>query len=193
MPLSDPIRIIKKVVEVFDKNDVKYLVGGSLASSLHGIPRATQDVDIVADLRGKDIVKIGELFSVDFFVDIEMIQKAVASKSSFNIIEKDNIFKVDIFVMGYDEASTMEMSRRVLYNIANEEDNKQSIFICSAEDIIAHKLYWYNLGECVSERQWNDVLNVIKIQKNTLNNEYLKQICLVRGVFELLEKAMKSV
>lgn len=168
MPLSDPIRIIKKEVDVFDKFDVKYLVGGSLASSLYGIPRATQDVDI------------------------EMIQKAVASKSSFNIIEKENIFKVDIFVMGYDEASFMEISRRVSYDIANEKDNKQSICICGAEDIIAHKLYWYNLGECVSERQWIDVLNVLKIQKNKLNNEYLKQICSMRGVFGLLEKAMKS-
>ena len=61
MPLSDPLRVINKVAQIFQKHGIDYLVGGSLASSLHGIPRATQDVDIVADLTGKDIVKIAEV------------------------------------------------------------------------------------------------------------------------------------
>jgi hypothetical protein len=189
MPLSDPIRVINKVAQIFQKHGIDYLVGGSLASSLHGIPRATQDVDIVADLGGKDIVKIAEVLSEDFFVDIEMITKAVSRKSSFNIIEKENIFKVDIFVMGNDEISRREMNRRVPYKI---NDDNESVYVCSAEDIIAHKLYWYNLGEGMSERQWNDALNVLKIQKNKLNLEYLKQVCSARGVTELLEKALQS-
>lgn len=193
MPLSDPLRVINKVAQIFQKHGIDYLVGGSLASSLHGIPRATQDVDIVADLTGKDIVKIAELLSVDFFVDVEMIKKAVSLKSSFNIIERENIYKVDIFVMGNDELSRMEMGRRVPYKITNDNDENQSIYVCSAEDIIAHKLYWYNLGEGVSERQWNDALNVIKIQKHKLNIDYLKRICTARGVLELLEKALQSL
>ena len=130
---------------------------------------------------------------VDFFVDVEMIKKAVSLKSSFNIIERENIYKVDIFVMGNDELSRMEMGRRVPYKITNDNDENQSIYVCSAEDIIAHKLYWYNLGEGVSERQWNDALNVIKIQKHKLNIDYLKRICTARGVLELLEKALQSL
>lgn len=192
MPLGDPLRVIHKVAQIFQKLGVDYLVGGSLASSLHGVPRATQDIDIVADLTGKDIGKLVELLSVDFFADIEMIEKAVSRKSSFNIIERENIFKVDIFVMSYDETSRMEMSRRVPYTITNDNDENQSVYICSAEDIIAHKLYWYNLGEGVSERQWNDALNVIKIQKNRLDIEYLHQVCSARGVAELLERALQS-
>jgi YbbR domain-containing protein len=190
VPLSDPIRVINKVAQIFQKHGIDYLVGGSLASSLHGIPRATQDVDIVADLSGKDIGKIAELLSVGFFVDEEMMKKAVSRKASFNIIEKENIFKVDIFVMGFDEASITEMSRRVPYQI---NDDNQSVYICSAEDIIAHKLYWYKLAEGISERQWNDALNVIKVQKNRLDIEYLKQVCSARGVTELLEKALQSL
>jgi hypothetical protein len=190
VPLSDPIRVINKVAQIFQKRGIDYLVGGSLASSLHGIPRATQDVDIVADLSGKDIGKIAELLSVDFFVDEEMMKKAVSRKASFNIIEKENIFKVDIFVMGFDEASIIEMGRRVPYRI---NDDNQSVYICSAEDIIAHKLYWYKLAEGVSERQWNDALNVIKVQKNKLDIEYLKQVCSARGVTELLDKALQSL
>lgn len=190
MPIADPIRVINKVAKIFQKYGINYLVGGSLASSLHGIPRATQDVDIVAEFKGKDITKIAELLSVDFFVDIEMIIKAVSRKSSFNIIEKENIFKVDIFVMGNDEISRWEMNRRVPYKI---NDDNESVYVCSAEDIIAHKLYWYNLGDGMSERQWNDALNVLKIQKNKLNLEYLKQVCSARGVTNILERALQSL
>jgi len=187
MTLADPIRVVTKVTKVLQDLGIRYLVGGSLASSLHGIPRATQDVDIVADLTENQIEEIAALLSQTFYIDIEMARDAVKRRSSFNIIDKEYFFKIDIFVQGPDDISAIEMERRVIYQVADSND--QSIYVCSPEDIIAHKLYWYKLGNGVSERQWNDAVNVIKVQKERLDIDYLKRTCRARGVSELLEKA----
>ena len=191
MTLADPIRVVTKVTKVLQDLGIRYLVGGSLASSLHGIPRATQDVDIVADLAENQIEEIAALLSQSFYIDIEMARDAVKRRSSFNIIDKEYFFKIDIFVQGPDDISAIEMERRVIYQVADSND--QSIYVCSPEDIIAHKLYWYKLGNGVSERQWNDAVNVIKVQKERLDIDYLKRTCRARGVSELLEKAIKSI
>ena len=187
MTLADPIKVVTKVTKVLQDLGIHYLVGGSLASSLHGIPRATQDVDIVADLAENQIEEIAALLSQSFYIDIEMARDAVKRRSSFNIIDKEYFFKIDIFVQGPDDISAIEMERRVIYQVADSND--QSIYVCSPEDIIAHKLYWYKLGNGVSERQWNDAVNVIKVQKERLDIDYLKRTCRARGVSELLEKA----
>jgi hypothetical protein len=187
MTLADPIKVVTKVTKVLQDLGIRYLVGGSLASSLHGIPRATQDVDIVADLAENQIEEIAALLSQSFYIDIEMARDAVKRRSSFNIIDKEYFFKIDIFVQGPDDISAIEMERRVIYQVADSND--QSIYVCSPEDIIAHKLYWYKLGNGVSERQWNDAVNVIKVQKERLDIDYLKRTCRARGVLELLEKA----
>ncbi len=190
MPLADPLLIVRKVTAVFQELKIPYLVGGSLASSLHGIPRATQDADIVADLATADMEKIVTLLSPDFYIDKEAAERAVRERSSFNIIDKEEIFKVDIFVKGIDELSSLEMERRISFKL--DDADEQPIFVCSPEDIIAHKLYWYKLGEGVSERQWNDAINVIKVQRNTLDYGYLRQACKARGVLGLLEKALRE-
>lgn len=188
MPYTDPIKVVFKVTTVLQQLGIRYLVGGSLASSLHGIPRATQDVDIVVTISEAQIQKIAELLSPDFFIDIDMMKNAVKKHSCFNIIDKEDLFKVDMFVQGPDEISELEMERRVQYPIA--DSGEQTIYVCSPEDIIAHKLYWYKSGDYISERQWTDALNVIKVQKGRLDIDYLKKICQARGVSVLLEKAL---
>jgi hypothetical protein len=190
MPLSDPLKVVRKATNVFEKAGVNYLVGGSLASSLHGIPRSTQDVDIVADLSLQVVEQILPLLSKHFYVDEEMVKDAVKHRSSFNIIDRDLLYKLDIFVQGDDALAETEMKRRVKYSLADSDD--QTMYVCSAEDIIAHKLFWYRLGGSVSERQWNDALNVAKVQHQFLDFDYLTKTCKARGVADLLKKLLKA-
>ena len=89
MPISDPLKVVRKATSIFEKAGVNYLVGGSLASSLHGIPRSTQDVDIVADLSLKVVERLLPLLSEHFYVDEEMVKDAVMRRSSFNIIDRE--------------------------------------------------------------------------------------------------------
>ncbi len=190
MSFSDPLQIVKKVADVLESLGIRYLVGGSLASSLHGIPRATQDADIVADLTEKHLGPLSAALSPGFYFDDEMAKDAVRNRASFNIIEKESLFKVDIFILKTDSASFMEMERRVLYEIADADSS--AIYICSPEDIIAQKLYWFKSGGGVSERQWRDAMSVIKVQGKQLDRDYLIKICKTLGVYTLLDKALEE-
>lgn len=190
MSLSDPLSVVNILTNIFEKLSIKYLIGGSLASSLYGIPRATQDVDVVADIRIAQVNTIIENLKPSFFVDEDMIKKAVMNRETFNIIDKEYLFKIDVFMYGADEFSDKEMERRVLFQVPDSPD--QRIYLCSPEDIIAHKLYWYKLGNFISERQWNDAANVIKVQNEKLDFKYLKEICIHWDVIDLLEKLIKE-
>jgi hypothetical protein len=189
VPLKDPLQVVQKATAIFEKLGVDYCVGGSVASSLYGVPRATQDVDIVADLNEQNLKIALPLLIECFFVDEEMAKNAVKSGSSFNIIDKEFIYKIDIFVQGSDDLSHQEMLRRKEFRLADSEG--QSMYLCSPEDIIAHKLYWYKLGNEISERQWNDAKNVVNVQQRQLDFDYLKKMCKARGVSDLLERLLR--
>ena len=190
MTLASPIRITRLVAEIFDKLNIPYMVGGSLASSVHGIPRATQDIDIVADIKPVQVDSLVKAFEGEFYIDADMVQDAIKYRSSFNIIYLETMFKVDIFVLKNDLASQDEMNRRQPYQAS--EDSQSVFFISSAEDIIIQKLHWFQLGGKTSERQWNDILGVFKVQTETLDYDYLLKGAKLKGVAELLEQAIKE-
>jgi hypothetical protein len=192
MSLSDPLRVTRKLVSVLDDLGIPYLVGGSLASSLYGVPRATQDVDVVVDeVDCERLTRLAEVLKEDFFVDEEMMRKALADRRAFNVIDREELFKVDIFFRGTDEASRLEMDRRRRFSFP--EENEGDIYLCTPEDIIVHKLYWYKLGDGVSDRQWNDALNVIKVQSKALDMSYLHRVAQMRGVEDHLQKALMAI
>jgi hypothetical protein len=109
--LSEPILVIARIVQAFDSLGVTYVVGGSLASSIYGIPCATPGLDLVADLQATDADKLTRLLSGDFYVDADMIRGAVLKRSSFNVIHLETMFKADVFVMKRDAWSREEMAR----------------------------------------------------------------------------------
>jgi len=190
MLLAEPIQITHRIAQEFERLRIRYLVGGSLASSLHGIPRATNDVDMVAEMTEAHIPLLVKALETEFYIDAEMIQDAIQHQSSFNVIHLTTMFKVDIFVLKTDVASQEEMTRRGQYQISDTPD--QRLFLASAEDVIVHKLYWYQLSGSVSERQWTDVLGVLQVQGEQLDYTYLERMAHQRGVHDLLTQAMKD-
>jgi hypothetical protein len=188
--LAEPVEITRRVIKVLEDLGIRYFVGGSLASSLHGIPRATQGVDIVAEVNSEHVTPLGGALESEFYIDAEMIKNAVLSRTSFNVIHLATMFKVDIFVLKQDAASQEEMTRRELFQISDAPPHH--LFLASAEDVILHKLYWYQLGEGVSDRQWRDVLGVLRVQHGRLDYAYLAMGAERRKVSELLERALQD-
>lgn len=84
--LSEPLLVVATLVRVFDDLKIRYVVGGSLASSLYGIPRATQDVDLVAEVKPGNVQDITSALGRDFYVDANMINEAIRRSASFNVI-----------------------------------------------------------------------------------------------------------
>jgi hypothetical protein len=188
MILAEPLQITQHVAQVFESLGIRYLVGGSLASSLHGIPRATHDVDMVAEITEHHIVPLVKALETTFYVDGDMIREAIHRYRSFNIIHLVTMFKIDVFILKPDAISQEEMIRRQPYQVSDNPED--TLFLTSAEDIIIHKLVWYQLGGEVSERQWTDVLGVLQVQYPDLDYAYLARVAEQRNVLQLLRKAI---
>jgi hypothetical protein len=188
--LPDPIQIVAQVARVLEEIGIPYLVGGSLASSRYGLPRTTQDVDLVVDLREEQVGSLIRALRDEFYIDAGMIREAIRHRSSFNVIHLQAAYKVDLFLLKADTWAQREMARRRAERIGPE--GLITLYFCSPEDIILHKLDWYRLGGGVSDRQWNDVLGVLKVQASELETAYLRQWASELGLTDLLERALRE-
>jgi hypothetical protein len=172
-----------------DNLGIPYLVGGSVASSLLGEPRATLDLDLVVDIQPKQIASLIVAIGNEFYISVEAVTDAVERKASFNAVHLESIEKVDFFVLGSDAFSQSKLHRRQLYTLPG---TAQSIYIYSAEDIILQKLRWYRMGFSQSDRQWRDVLGVLKVQAERLDFEYLSQWGQTLGLQDLLDQSFRE-
>jgi hypothetical protein len=123
-----------------------------------------------------------------FYADVEMMREAVRHHSSFNVIHLDTMFKVDVFVAKPREFDRSQLARRQSYVLS--ENPPRRAYITSAEDIVLAKLEWYHIGGRTSDRQWRDILGVMKVQKDRLDHDYLQRMATTLGMSDLLRKAL---
>jgi len=188
MNLPDVFEVTLKVIKVFEKLNIAYYIGGSLASSAFGIPRTTIDTDIVADIKPGQVSSLEELLKKEFYIDAAMVHDAIRYRSSFNIIHSEMLFKVDIFILKERPFDCQALSRRIQKAVS--ADTSQKIFFASPEDVILSKLEWYKMSGEVSDRQWNDILGILKVQGTQLDIQYLNKWAGDLNVSHLLKKAI---
>lgn len=187
---NEPIEVTLKVTEVFETLGVPYLIGGSLASTLYGMIRTTQDSDIVAEMRQEHLQPFVEALQGEFYVDDEMIAESIQRHSSFNIIHRETMFKVDVFIPRPRPflQSQLDRAQRQTFTFETEVSAK----FASPEDTILSKLEWYRIGGDVSERQWRDILGVLKTRAGELDLDYLRKWAGELKVSDLLERALRE-
>lgn len=187
---NEPIEVTIRVTQVLERLNIPYLIGGSLASTLHGMVRTTQDSDLVAEMQLEHVQAFVSALQEEFYVDEEMIIGAIQGHSSFNIIHRESMFKVDIFIPHPRPFLQSQLARVQRQSFVLEEE--VSAKFSSPEDIILAKLEWYRLGGEVSERQWRDILGVMKIRAGGLDVDYLRHWASELKVSDLLDRALKE-
>jgi len=177
------------VIDVFEKLHVRYYIGGSVASSAHGIARSTQDIDIIADLHLRHARLLVDALTQSFYVDFEMVQEAIQRRTAFNLVHFESMTKIDIFVLKPRPFDLQAFERICSSGLENSLAGRQ-FQLSSPEDIVLKKLEWYRQGGEVSERQWTDVLGVLKVQSKSLDMAYLLKWAVQLGVEDLLKRSL---
>ena len=191
MPPSDLVAATRPVIEAFERLGVAYYVGGSVASSAYGLPRTTLNVDLVADLKHTHVASLTEQLQAIYYIDAAMIDEAIVRRSSFNVIHLDTMLKVDVFVLkqeSYDQTAF----RRARAGSREQQPDTTPFSLAQPEDVVLHKLMWFRMGGGVSERQWMDVLGVLKVRGDALDLAYMQQWADDLDVADLLQRALQE-
>jgi hypothetical protein len=186
--MENPITALSEVVQLLEEREIKYVLVGSMASSMHGMYRTTADIDLIADIKPEHVRPLLEAFQHRFYVDEQAVAQAMSQRQAFNAIHFDSVFKVDIFIPKPGDFAMQQLSRRELRKIAPDID--QQVYVSTVEDMILAKLRWYRAGGDVSETQWRDVLGMIGACTAELDLDYLRQWAKELAVSELFEQAL---
>ena len=187
--LPDPLRVALTVTAILDRLGIPYVTAGSFASSLHGEPRSTDDVDIVADLRpgAAHVAGLVRALGQEWYVSEDAAREAVTRGTSFNAVHLPSGVKVDFFIVGGDpfDAHRMASSRSVRVG----EDPGAVLRVDTAEHTVLRKLERFRRGGETSERQWRDAVGVLRAQGARLDRAELTAWADRLGVADLLRRA----
>lgn len=189
--LPEPIAVASHIAEALTRIGVSYVIGGSFASSVHGEPRSTNDIDMVADLRQSDVDALVDAIGAECYVSREAVVDAVRKGTAFNVIHMPTAVKVDIFIAGTDPFDRERLQRRTPVSFSSDPGSV-TLFVDTAEDTILRKLEWYRRGGETSERQWRDVVGVVYAQSSRLDRVYLRAWAARLGVPDLIERLLET-
>jgi hypothetical protein len=153
--VSDELDVLKSVTAQLDGAGIPYMVTGSMAANFYTVPRMTRDIDLVIELSERDVDRITRLFQQEYYVDRDMVQRAVRDQTMFNMIHNALVVKVDCVVRKETDYCREEFARRRAVSIAGRQ-----VFLVSPEDLILSKLDWAK--ESRSQMQLDDVRNLLR-------------------------------
>jgi hypothetical protein len=188
--VTRPTEIVAQVATLLESIGVRYHVGGSVASSAHGMYRASADADFVIDATALQLESLADALETDFYVARTAMTEALSHRTSFNAIHNETSFKVAFFVKGWSAFDDKELRRSVRVPVG---EHGPLVLIKSPEDTILQELDWCRRGGEVSERLWQDVLSVLAAARGQLDEQHLERWSRELGVADLLARARAEV
>lgn len=186
-----PTEFLLYVAELLERLGIPYHVGGSIASSAHGMYRASADIDFVIDPTSDQLDALVRALEPGFYVSRSAMAEALSSRSTFNAIHDETSFKIDFFIKGTAPFDAEELRRSIRQEVGGERGH--AVLLKSPEDTVLRKLEWFRRGGEVSERQWQDVLSILAAARGQLDETYLERWALELGVADLLDRARQEV
>ncbi len=166
---EQPGALLEAIVTVLDSVGIPHMVVGSFASTFHGVPRTTQDLDLVIDPTDQQLeLLLAALHPDRFYVDPDVARDALRRRTMFNVIEMSTAWKLDLVIRKARPFSLEEMRRRQLVTILATAVN-----IATAEDTIISKLEWSRSSG--SERQLDDVAGILRVRGENLDRAYIQR------------------
>lgn len=190
--MTDPDELGRTLVAIgaaFDALGVRWAIGGSVASSVHGEPRATNDVDVVAALDEAQARELTRLLGPDFYADPDMAAEAARKRRSFNVVDQRSFIKVDVFVPSRGPLGDGQLQRAIRVDLVAASS---PLPVLGPEDVVLPKLAWYRLGGEVSDRHWRDIVTVLRTSAPDVDDTYLDAVASTEGLDALLRRARKE-
>lgn len=172
---------------LLDEVGMRYVIGGSVASSLVGEPRSTVDIDIAVEMEPGNLDLLLDRVRPTFYVPENDAARAVREKDSFNLIHNEAALKVDLFVLGDGVLDVNQLERRMRVQVSTDPVAK--LWITSPEDQVLRKLDWYRQSGQMSDRQLRDVIAILQINQDQLDDAYLTATAELVGLSDLLDEA----
>jgi hypothetical protein len=185
-----PTEFLVYVAELLERLGITYHVGGSVASSAHGMYRASADIDFVIDPTSDQLEALARALEPEFYVSRSAMAEALSRRSTFNAIHDQTSFKIDFFIKGSTPFDAEELRRSIRQVVGDERGH--AVLLKSAEDTILRKLEWFRCGGEVSERQWQDVLSILAAARGQLDGTYLERWSRELGNADLLDRARRE-
>jgi hypothetical protein len=188
MTESDLVAALAPVADALGALGVPFFIGGSLASSVHGIARASLDADVVTALEPQHVDPLVMRLADAYYIPVERLRTAAAAHTSCNLIHLATMFKIDLFV-SKGRPFDREAEARARPQPIGETPDAPRLPIASPEDTVLAKLEWFRRGGESSERQWSDVVGVLKVTERA-DLPYMRRWAESLGVSDLLERAL---
>ena len=186
-----PTEFLVYVAGLLERLRIPYHVGGSVASSAHGMYRASADIDFVIDPTSDQLAALAQALEQEFYVSRPAMVEALSRRSTFNAIHERTSFKIDFFIKGAAPFDGEELRRSIRQAVGDQGGH--AVLLKSPEDTILRKLEWFRRGGEVSERQWQDVLSILAAARGRLDEEHLDRWSRELGVTDLLDRARQEV
>lgn len=164
---DEPATILREVIAALQRAEIRHMIVGSFASTFHGEPRTTRDLDVVIDPSSEQLdALLGALDPQRYYFDVDAAHEALARRTMFNVIEMSSAWKLDLIVRKPRDFSLDELARSMpvtLFGVATR--------IATAEDTIIAKLEWAKAGG--SLRQLEDVAGIVRVRGDSLDREHI--------------------
>lgn len=188
MTPADPSVLASLVARILDKAGLRYVIGGSVAASIYGEPRSTLDLDIMIEADEQSVRALVIQLAGEFHVDEQAAVDAVRQRGTFNAIHLASAMKVDFFIAEDDARTREQLDRRRAVDAGG-----QRLLFYAPEDIVIRKLLWFRMGGEQSERQWRDVIGILRLSGRSMDRAYLKRSAAEFAVDDLLKRAVAEI
>ncbi|HEY9152163.1 MAG TPA: hypothetical protein VIN60_04700 [Anaerolineales bacterium] len=149
-----------RVAKALDEMGAPYMIVGAFGGTIFGITRATNDVDIIVDLHGKDFEALSEKFPLPrYYADPEMIRNSVEMGIMFNIIDSQEGVKADLVPLKREPEYQHAFDRRIRETFTDENDKPFEAWVAQPTDIIIGKLQAWNEGR--SDKHPKDIFAIL--------------------------------